>query len=77
MKFDPELLIQLLELRHSNFDMFMDKLYEATTGEGIDIVKELLEDDEHKNAIEAMIYHYELKEEYEKCQRLMDLLSKI
>ena len=68
-----DLLLELMALRESNYDLFLNKLYEALTGE----FKYRISDDapvtEKKDALSIMIKYFENKEEYEKCAKLKAL----
>lgn len=70
------ILTEILELRDKDYNKFMDKLYEATTGELLYMTIEMLiESEEHRDTLGLMIKHFEKKEEYEKCDVLLHLLS--
>jgi hypothetical protein len=76
MKKSVELLYELLKLRDTDYEMFMDKLYEAMTTEFLDIVKsKVFEVGESEQVFKSMIKHFERKEEYEKCDVLLHLLK--
>ena len=71
-----EILLELLQLREKNYDLFLDKLYEAITGEFKEVfLEELNNDKDYKEILDSMIHHFEVKEEFEKCQKLLDLLT--
>ena len=71
------ILTEILRLRDTNYDRFMDKLYEATTGELLDMTIDMLnESEEHRDTLRLMIVHFEMKEEYEKCDVLLHLLNR-
>jgi hypothetical protein len=68
-----QILIELLQLRQSNYDLFLDKLYDAITGEFKQIfLEEFIKDKDYREILDSMIHHFEIREEYEKCQKLMD-----
>jgi uncharacterized membrane protein YvbJ len=76
MKKSHLILVELLELRDKDYEKFMDKLYEAISGELSDVVtNELLKDEVHRESIKMMIEYFEQKEEYEKCDVLLHLLN--
>ena len=76
MKKSIELLYELLQLRDTDYEKFMDKLYEAMTTEFLEIVKSKVFDvDESEAVFKSMIKHFENKEEYEKCDVLLHLLN--
>ena len=70
------ILTEILELRDKDYNKFMDKLYEATTGELLHMTIDMLnESEEHRDTLRLMIKHFEKKEEYEKCDVLLHLLN--
>ena len=72
------MMLEMLELRDKNYDLFLDKLYEALTTEFLDnFIKDLLKDDIHKETLKSLIKHFEKKEEYEKCNYLVNLLNSL
>ena len=76
MKKHHEILMELLTLRETNYDLFIDKLYDAITKDFAKYFKEeLIKDKEHQDTLKIMIEHYEKKEEYEKCDVLYHLLK--
>ncbi len=76
MKNHHEILLELLNLRETNYDLFIDKLYYAITVDFNSYFKEdLARDIENKKTVQIMINHYEKKEDYEKCQVLISLLN--
>ena len=76
MKKHHEVLLELLALREKDYDLFVDKLYDAITGEFNKYFKEeLIKDKDHQQTLKIMIDHYEKREEYEKCDVLLHLLK--
>ena len=76
MKKHHLLLVELIELRETNYDKFMEKLYEAVTTEFSDLFRnEILKQKDHKDTLKSMIKFFEEKEEYEKCDVLLHYLS--
>ena len=76
MKKHHQVLLELLELREKDYDLFVDKLYYAITNEFSKYFKEeLIKDKDHQQTLKIMIEHYEKKEEYEKCDVLLHLLN--
>lgn len=76
MKKSLELLYELLQLRDTDYDKFMYKLYEAMTTEFLDVVKSKVFDvNESEIVLKNMIKYFESKEEYEKCDVLLHLLN--
>jgi len=76
MKKHHEVLLELLSLREKNYDLFIDKLYDAITVEFNKYFKEeLAKDKDHQQTLKIMIDHYEKREEYEKCDVLLHLLK--
>jgi len=77
MKKHHLILTEILNLRDKDYNMFMEKLYEATTGELLDMTIDMIkESEEHRDTIKIMIKHFETKEEYEKCDVLLHLLNR-
>lgn len=76
MKKHHEILMELLNLRETNYDLFIDKLYDAITDDFSKYFKEeLIKDKDHQDTLKIMIDHYEKKEEYEKCDVLYHILK--
>lgn len=68
--------MELLNLRETNYDLFIDKLYDAITDDFSKYFKEeLIKDKDHQDTLKIMIDHYEKKEEYEKCDVLYHILK--
>lgn len=75
MKKSLELLYELLQLRETDYEKFMDKLYEAMTTEFSDVVKSKVFNVEDSGLVfQSMIKHFEKREEYEKCDVLLHFL---
>lgn len=71
-----QILLELLQLRETNYELFIDKLYDAITNEFSKYFKEeLIKDKDHQQTLSIMIEHYEKREEYEKCDVLLHLLN--
>lgn len=71
-----QILIELIELRDKDYTLFMEKFYMAVTNEFSDVLKkELLTDNEHREALKSMIQYFERLEDYEKCDVLLHLLN--
>ena len=78
MKKHHQVLLELLELREKDYDLFVDKLYDAITNEFSKYFKEeLIKDKDHQQTLKIMIDHYEKKEEYEKCDVLLHILKTV
>jgi hypothetical protein len=65
-----DLIIELIELRATDYAKFMDKLYEALAGEFKYVIEDGTPEKEKQNAIWLMISYFEKREEYEKCANL-------
>lgn len=72
-----DILLELIRLRETDYDGFMDRLYEALAGEFRDVVHDGTPMDEKKQAIWTMILHFEKKEQYEKCADLKKLSEEL
>lgn len=71
-----QILFEILESRESDYDTFLNKLYEAITGDFKQIfIEEFTKDENYKEILDSMIHYFEIKEEFEKCQKLLDLLT--
>ena len=68
-----DLLIELINLKRQDYGKFMEKLYEAITGEYVDVLKDSEPIGEKQKAMAAMIQYFQEKEEYEKCAKLKQL----
>jgi len=68
-----QVLANLVQLRHTDFDAFMNLLYSALQNE----LKGAIFDDtpiaDKRSALESMIQYFTDKEEYEKCAVLRDI----
>jgi hypothetical protein len=72
-----ELLLELLELKAKDYDKFMDKLYEALTGEARDALYSQDPASEKKKALWTMIQYFQDKEEFEKCAELKKMADSL
>jgi hypothetical protein len=71
-----ELLMELIQLREKDYDLFINRFYEAITNEFHDVfVNELLKEKEHQKTLWTIIKYFESKEQYEKCQLLFQYLD--
>ena len=68
-----KILLDLIHLRHTDYEAFMNRLYEALTGEFKDVINDSSPVDEKSQAIWTMIKHFEKNEEFEKCAELKKL----
>jgi hypothetical protein len=72
-----QMLFELLQLRESDYEGFMQKLYEALSGD----FRQMVNDDsplaEKSQALRTMIEHFEVREEYEKCATLKEMLDEL
>jgi hypothetical protein len=72
-----ELLLNIMNLRQKkDRDAFMDKMYQALTGEFSGVLDGDNMTKEHRLALSLMIEHFQKKEEYEKCAALQKLIFK-
>lgn len=72
-----KILLDLVYLRQTDYDAFMDRLYEALTGEFKDVINDQTPVEEKSQAIWTMIKHFEQNEEFEKCAGLKKLADKL
>jgi hypothetical protein len=72
-----DLLLELINLKKQDYDKFMDKLYEALSGEFNEVVHDTTQASEKKRALMTMIQYFQEKEEYEKCADLKRMAESI
>jgi hypothetical protein len=72
-----EILMELIHLREKDYDGFMNKLYDALSGEFKDMIHDPTPASEKERAIWTMINHFADKEEYEKCAELKKMTEHI
>jgi hypothetical protein len=72
-----QMLFELLQLRESDYEGFMQKLYEALSGDFRQMVNDDSPLDEKSQALRTMIEHFEVREEYEKCAILKEMLDEL
>jgi hypothetical protein len=72
-----KIMLELQYLRQTDYDGFMDKLYEALTGEFKDSIRDVNPVSEKKQALWTMIHHFEKTEDYEKCAKLKGLVTEL
>jgi hypothetical protein len=70
-----KILLDLIYLRDTDYDAFMNRLYEALTGEFKDVIHDKSPVEEKTQAIWTMINHFTNTEEYEKCAELKKLVN--
>jgi len=68
-----KILLDLIHLRQTDYEAFMNRLYEALTGEFKDVINDSSPVNEKSQAIWTMIKHFEKNEEFEKCAELKKL----
>jgi len=71
------ILLDLIHLRQTDYDAFMDRLYEALTGEFKDALYDTSPIEEKSQAVWSMIKHFEKQEEFEKCASLKKIIEEI
>lgn len=72
-----KILLDLIHLRQTDYDAFMNRLYEALTGEFKDVINDSSPVSEKSQAIWTMIKHFEKNEEFEKCAELKKLADEL
>lgn len=72
-----QILLDLIHLKQTDYDAFMNRLYEALTGEFKDVIHDSSPVSEKAQAIRTMIKHFEKSEEFEKCAELKKLVDSI
>ena len=73
----PHLLFELLQLRESDYEGFMQKLYEALSGEFRGMVHDTSPIEEKLQALDSIRVHFQEREEYEKCAALKTMLDEL
>lgn len=63
-------LVNLVKLRYTDYDAFMERLYEALRGEFKEVIHDLTPVEGKHQALATMIDYFQTKEEYEKCAEL-------
>lgn len=63
-------LVDLVKLRYTDYDAFMERLYEALLGEFKGSIDDSTPIPNKKQALAKMIDYFQEKEEYEKCAEL-------
>jgi hypothetical protein len=71
------ILLELIKLRDTDYDGFMNKLYEALNGRFRNAINDTAPAGEKRQAIWSMIEHFSAKEEYEKCADLKRLVEEL
>lgn len=72
-----KIILDLIHLRETDYDAFMNRLYEALTGDFRDAIHDPAPVEEKSQAIWSMIKHFEKNEEFEKCADLKKLIEEI
>lgn len=72
-----KILLDLIYLRQTDYTAFMERLYEALTGEFKGVINDTSPVEEKSQAIWTMIKHFEENEEFEKCAELKKLADKL
>jgi len=71
------MLAELVSLRHTDFDAFMNLLYDALQKELSGAIFDQTPLTEKQEALNSMIQYFQDKEEYEKCAVLRDMVLTI
>ena len=72
-----QMLAELVSLRHTDFDAFMNLLYDALQRELSGAIFDQTPLTEKQEALTSMIQYFQDKEEYEKCAVLRDMVLTI
>ena len=72
-----QMLAELVSLRHTDFDAFMNLLYDALQRELSGAIFDETPLTEKQEALNSMIQYFQDKEEYEKCAVLRDMVLTI
>jgi hypothetical protein len=68
-----QMLAELVSLRHTDFDAFMNLLYDALQNELSGAIFDQTPTTEKQEALNSMIQYFQDREEYEKCAVLRDM----
>lgn len=68
-----QVLANLVQLRHTDFDAFMNLLYSALQNELKGAIFDETPLEEKQQALGSMIQYFQDREEYEKCAVLRDI----
>lgn len=63
-------LVSLVKLRYTDYNAFMERLYEALRGDFKEALHDLTPIEGKQQALATMIDYFQDKEEYEKCAEL-------
>ena len=72
-----QMLAELVSLRHTDFDAFMNLLYDALQRELSGAIFDETPLTEKQEALNSMIQYFQDREEYEKCAVLRDMVQTI
>jgi len=72
-----QMLAELVSLRHTDFDAFMNLIYDALQRELSGAIFDQTPLTEKQEALNSMIQYFQDKEEYEKCAVLRDMVLTI
>ncbi len=72
-----QMLAELVSLRHTDFDAFMNLLYDALQNELSGAIFDQTPITEKQEALNSMIQYFQDREEYEKCAVLRDMVLTI
>jgi len=72
-----DLLLELMHLKQTDYDSFMQKLYEAVSGEFKDALHNNDPVTEKAKALNTMIQYFKGREEYEKCAELKKMADSL
>lgn len=72
-----QMLAELVSLRHTDFDAFMNLLYDALQNELSGAIFDQTPTQEKQEALNSMIQYFQDREEYEKCAVLRDMVLTI
>ena len=72
-----QMLAELVSLRHTDFDAFMNLLYDALQRELSGAIFDQTPLTEKQEALNSMIQYFQDREEYEKCAVLRDMVQTI
>lgn len=68
-----ELLAELIKLRNTDYDTFMERMFEALNTVFMDDVTADRSREEKIRSLDSMIKYFSDHDEFEKCQRLVEI----
>jgi len=68
-----ELLSELIRLRNTDYDTFMERMFEALNTVFMDDIKADRSREDKIKSLDSMIKYFSDRDEFEKCQKLVEI----